>query len=311
MAVSCLDLGAGDEVLVPTITYVACFQAIRATGATPVACDVRPGDIFIDPADAERRITGRTKAIMPVHYAGSAAGLEDIYSLARKHGLRVIEDAAHSFGADRKGAKVGAQGDIVCFSFDGIKNITSGEGGAVVTSDAALAQKLSDARLLGVERDTEARYAAQRSWNFDVHQQGFRYHMSNLMAAVGRAQLQKLPGFAARRVALAKRYRDALAPMNTLGLLDLEWDGMVPHIFVARVLGGRRAELAAYLKEQGIETGFHYQPNHKLSLFASPENLPASETVAEELLTLPLHVGMSDADQERIVTAIQTFYRPR
>ena len=102
MAVSCLDLGAGDEVLVPTITYVACFQAIRATGATPVACDVRPGDIFIDPADAERRITGRTKAIMPVHYAGSAAGLEDIYSLARKHGLRVIEDAAHSFGADRK-----------------------------------------------------------------------------------------------------------------------------------------------------------------------------------------------------------------
>jgi dTDP-4-amino-4,6-dideoxygalactose transaminase len=199
LAVSSLGLGAGDEVLVPTITYVASFQAIAATGAKPIACDVRPEDLYLDMKDAARRLTSRTKAIMPVHYASGSRGLDAVYEFAGKHNLRVIEDAAHSFGGSHSGAKVGARGDVVCFSFDGIKNITSGEGGAIVTADDQVARLARDARLLGVEKDTEARFSAKRSWTFDVHHQGFRYHMSNLNAAVGRAQLAMGYSFSTRR----------------------------------------------------------------------------------------------------------------
>src|SRR5450759_1400654 len=187
LAVQACGIGRGDDVLVPTLTFVSCFQAVSATGATPVACEVLRDNGCLDPEDAARRITAHTKAIMPVHYASGAGKLYDVYALAKKHGLRVIEDAAHAFGGTRNGARVGATGDVVCFSFDGIKNITSGEGGAVVTSDAAVANRIKDARLLGVEKDTEKRYTGKRSWEFDVTAQGWRYHMSNVFAALGRA----------------------------------------------------------------------------------------------------------------------------
>lgn len=308
LAVSCLDLGPGDEVLVPTITFVACFQAVRATGATPVACDVRARDAFLDLADAERRLTSRTRAIMPVHYASSAVGLDEVYDFAQARRLRVIEDAAHAFGGTRRGRKVGSTGDVVCFSFDGIKNITCGEGGAVVTGDDALAQRLRDARLVGVERDTEARYAARRSWTFDVHHQGFRYHMSNLMAAVGRTQLGKLDVFVARRRELAARYRHELGALNALSMLALDWDEIAPHIFVVRVHERFRDALADRLKEQGIETGFHYQPNHRLSYFAAAESLPVAEALAGELLTLPLHTELTDDDLSRVVGVVKEFF---
>ena len=311
MAVACLDIGPGDEVLIPSITYVACFQAVRAMGATPVACDVRAHDVFIDVNDAARRLSKRTRAIMPVHYASGAAGLDDVYALARAHGLRVIEDAAHAFGCLRHGRKVGADGDVVCFSFDGIKNITSGEGGAVVTGDDALARRLRDCRLLGVEHDTEARYQSRRSWTFDVHHQGYRYHMSNLMAAIGRTQLRKVDAMSERRRRLAARYRELLAGLNLLAPLALEWDGIVPHIFVVRVASGVRDALDAWLGAREIETGLHYQPNHRLSYFASAAALPVSERLGDELLTLPLHADMTEAEQDRVVAAIREFVGSR
>ena len=311
MAVSCLDIGAGDEVLVPTITYVASFQAVSATGAKPVACDVRESDVFIDLKDAEKRLTAKTCAIMPVHYASGTGALRETYAFAKANGLRVIEDAAHSFGNERDGVRVGAEGDILCFSFDGIKNITSGEGGAIVTGDIALAQRLRDARLLGVEKDTEARYGGRRTWTFDVKHQGFRYHMSNLMAALGREQLQKLDRFSARRRALAVRYVQAFAGMNGLSTLDMNWAGIVPHIFVVKVHEGRREALADHLKAQEIETGFHYQPNHRLTLFRTDYALPAADRLADELLTLPLHAELTDAEQDRVIAAVAGFFRSR
>lgn len=307
LAVSSLGFGPGDEVLVPTITYVASFQAIRAAGATPVACDVRPGDLYLDVDDAARRLTSKTRAIMPVHYASGSRGLDAVYEFAERHGLRVIEDAAHSFGGMHQGRKVGAQGDVVCFSFDGIKNITCGEGGALVTADAEVARLARDARLLGVEKDTEARFAARRSWIFDVHHQGYRYHMSNLMAALGRAQLAKIDVFSARRRELAARYRQALSGINPITALDLNWNEIVPHIFVIRVAGGRRDELADFLKERGIESGFHYQPNHRLSLFAAPGPFPVAEAASDEIITIPLHAALTDDEQDQIVAAIREF----
>ena len=185
LALASLDIGPGDEVLVPSITYVASFQAVSLTGARPIACDVREADVFLDLKSAEQRLTKNTRAIMPVHYASSARGLSEVYAFANANGLRVVEDAAHAFGCTHDGAPVGSQGDVLCFSFDGIKNITSGEGGAIVTGDAEVARRARDGRLLGVEKDTEARYESRRSWTFDVQHQGFRYHMSNLMIWTG------------------------------------------------------------------------------------------------------------------------------
>jgi dTDP-4-amino-4,6-dideoxygalactose transaminase len=306
LALSALDIGPGQEVLVPSITYVASFQAVSATGAKPVACDVREGDVFLDLKDAERRLTADTRAIMPVHYGSSARGLEDVRAFARNNDLRVIEDAAHAFGCTRNGIQVGADGDIICFSFDGIKNITSGEGGAIVTGDLEVAQRARDGRLLGVEKDTEARYAARRTWTFDVHHQGFRYHMSNLMAAVGREQLKKLPRFSERRRVLASRYCQELGQLRGLTLLDMNWNEIIPHIFVVRVRDGQRDALGAHLKSLGIEWGLHYQPNHQLSFFRA-EDCPVSDQLGNELLSIPLHAELTDAEQSRVIAAVRAF----
>ena len=150
-----------------------------------------PATMTLDWRDAEKRLTSKTKALMPVHYGGGVGALDEIYAFAHKYGLRVIEDAAHAFGTEYKGKRVGGFGDISCFSFDGIKHITSGEGGCIVTDDPDLITRVKDSRLLGVEKDTEKRYTSRRSWEFDVFAQGWRYHMSNIMAAIGVEQLKR------------------------------------------------------------------------------------------------------------------------
>ena len=302
LAVQACGIGPGDEVLVPSLTFVSCFQAIRATGATPVACDADLATATIALDDAARRLTPRTRAIMPVHYAGYLPNVTGVYALARAHGLRVIEDAAHAFGGTRDGIPIGAEGDVICFSFDGIKNITCGEGGAVVTADPRVRQSVEDARLLGVQRDTDARYRGERSWDFDVTQPGWRYHMSNIMAAIGRVQLGRLDGeFAPRRVALAERYRRGLAGVPGVALLETA-PGVVPHIQPLRILDGRRDAVQATLRTRGVETGVHYKPNHTLTLFAADSaGFPVTRQLHQELLTLPLHVDLSDADVDTVI----------
>jgi dTDP-4-amino-4,6-dideoxygalactose transaminase len=299
----------GDEVLVQSLTFVASFQAISAAGAVPVACEVYPDTVTLDLEDAARRITPRTRAVMPVHYASNPGDLEAIYGFARRQGLRVIEDAAHAFGCTHQGSRIGSFGDLVCFSFDGLKNITSGEGGAVVTSDPQVIQAVQDARLLGVQRDTEKRYQGARSWEFDVQHQGYRYHLSNLFAAMGRVQLGRFEGeLRPQRVALAQQYRAALADAGDLQLLHGDPGPIVPHIFPVRVLNGRRDGLRRFLRDRGIETGIHYKPNHLLSFYGGGcEALPVTERLYEELLTLPLHPGMKDEEIEAVIAAVKEF----
>ncbi len=299
----------GDEVLVQSLTFVATFQAISAAGAVPVACEVYPETVTLDLEDAARRITPRTRAVMPVHYASNPGDLEAIYGFARRHGLRVIEDAAHAFGGTDQGRKIGSFGDLACFSFDGLKNITSGEGGAVVTSDPGVIQAIQDARLLGVQRDTEKRYQGARSWEFDVQHQGYRYHLSNLFAAVGRVQLGRFEGeFKPRRVEVAQKYRQALAGRSNLQLLAGDPGPIVPHIFPVRVLNGKRDGLRQFLQDRGIETGIHYKPNHLLSFYGGGrESLPVTERLYEELLTLPLHPGLGDEEIDYTIAAVSEF----
>jgi dTDP-4-amino-4,6-dideoxygalactose transaminase len=306
LALCALDIGPGDEVLVPSITYVATFQAISATGARPVACDVNYNDVFIDLEDAKKRLTVRSRAIMPVHYASDSSAMSAVYSFAAEHGLRVIEDAAHGFGCMRDGKKIGLEGDVLCFSFDGIKNITSGEGGAVVTGDTKIASRIRDARLLGVERDTEKRYTGMRSWTFDVNHQGYRYHMSNLMAAIGREQLKKLEQFGAHRKICMKHYRQELLGVRGLSFLSLNYDQIVSHICVVKIDGQRRDALMDGLREQNIECGIHYQPNHLLSYYATEYKLPISERLFTELLSLPLHAELTRQEQDRVISTVRT-----
>jgi len=307
LAIQACGIGHGDEVLVPTLTFVASFQAISATGATPVACDVMREHGCLDPEDTAHRITPRTKAIMPVHYASGPGELDKIYKLAKWKNLRVIEDAAHAFGGKWQGQRVGATGDVVCFSFDGIKNITSGEGGAVVTADATVANRIKDARLLGVEKDTEKRYSGQRSWEFDVTAQGWRYHMSNVFAALGRAQLSRLESeFAPRRVHLARQYVKLLAGIPHLRHLNLSYGDVVPHIFPVFIAEGKRDALREALRAENIESGIHYKPNHLLSFYGGGKaRFPVAEELYSQMLTLPLHVELTDAEQQRVVEVVR------
>lgn len=304
-----LGHGSGAEVLVPSLTFVASFQAIGGAGAVPVACDARLDTATIDLADAERRLTPRTKAIMPVHYASNPVDLDGVYAFAEKHGLRVIEDAAHAFGCLYKGRKIGSFGDVACFSFDGIKNITSGEGGCAVFFDATEAGYAADARLLSVEGDTRSRFAGTRTWDPDVKRIGWRFHMSNIMAAIGRVQLSRLDGeFIPARRALGDIYRQRLAGLDGLRLLQTDpQDFVVPHIVCVRVLNGRKDELKAALTAAGIPVGVHYKPNHLLSLFRPAPGslpLPVTEQLYGELVTLPMHPGLSAADVEHICDVI-------
>lgn len=307
LALQGVNVGAGAEVLVQSLTYLASFQSISATGAKPVACDINPETLTINLDDAERRLTEKTKAIMPVHYAGGAVGLDSVYDFAERHRLRVVEDAAHAFGSAYCGKKVGAIGDVSCFSFDGIKNITSGEGGCIVSDDAELLAKVRDARLLGVKNDTISRFQGRRSWDFDVDGQGWRYHMSDVMAAIGLEQLNRFPEFSEKRRGLARLYDKLLEDVHFLTPLKHDYSEVVPHIYVVKVGASHdRDKLRSQLENQNIQTGIHYKPNHQLSYYRDMTiDFPVTEREYLRLLTLPLHPDLSEDDVHMICSVLK------
>lgn len=307
LALQACGIGLGDEVLVPSLTYVASFQAISATGAVPIPCDVEETTGLLDIKDAAKRITSCTKAVMPVYYASATGDLDTIYSFAQAHDLRVVEDAAHAFGCTYNKQKIGSFGDVVCFSFDGIKNITSGEGGAVVSKDTEVIRKVRETRLLGVQKDTEKRYQMERSWDFDVMEQGWRYHMSDIMAAIGRIQLQRFElEFKPKRIQLAKLYRQLLIEIEGIKLFDTDLDTVVPHIQPIRILGGKRDLIRQFLLNHNIQIGIHYKPNHLLTKYGKGSvSLPVTEQLYSEILTLPLHIDISLKEVNTIVEILK------
>lgn len=308
LAIEACNIGDGDEILVPSMTYVATFQAIKATGAEPIACDIDEETYLIDLNDAASKVSEKTKAIVPVHYTGGVGNLDELYSFAQKYKLRVIEDAAHAFGTKYKGNLIGSIGDIVCFSFDGIKNITSGEGGCIVTSDSKVIENIKNTRLLGVEKDSDNRYKNLRSWNFDVSRQGWRYHMSNIMAAIGIEQLKKFNKFAALRKQIAIKYDQLLFLNQNIKFLNRDYKDVVPHIYVVRIKGLiDRDGLRKAMNKKGIEVGVHYTPNHFLSFFKSDQTntLPVTEKVYKEIISLPIHPDINNSDIENVVSTLK------
>lgn len=308
LALEACNIGPGDEVLVPSMTYVATFQAIKATGAEPVACDINEETCLVDLKDALSKMSKNTKAIIPVHYTGGVGNLDALYDFASKNKLRVIEDAAHAFGTKYKNKLVGSFGDIVCFSFDGIKNITSGEGGCIVSNDSKVIENIKNSRLLGVEKDSDKRYTNLRSWDFDVSRQGWRYHMSNIMAAIGIQQLKKITKFANKRKQIATAYDKLLSSNQNIKFLNRDYKNVVPHIYVVRIkdLIDRDGLREAMLNE-GIEIGVHYNPNHFLTFFKLNKNivLPVTEKVYKEIISLPIHPDVSNDDVEFVIRTLK------
>ncbi len=294
----------GDEVLVPSLTYLSSFQSITANKAVPVACDVDENSFIIDLNDAEKKINKKTKAIMPVFFSGGVNSYYKIYDFAKTYKLRVIEDAAHAFGSKVENKLIGSIGDISCFSFDGIKNITSGEGGCIVSNDEELINKIKDLRLLGIIKDTHKRYMGERSWDFQVADQGWRYHMSNIMAAIGIAQFDRLEEFSNSRKKIAKIYDKLFKSHSRIQVLERDYDAIVPHIYVIKIQGLKKRDLLRKkLLEKGIETGIHYLPNHYLEKYSlkEGENLPNTEKIYSQILTLPIHPEIKEKDINFIV----------
>jgi len=308
-----IGLGAGDEVICPSFTYVAGHQAISRTGAEIVFCDVEPKLLGIDPAKVEELITDRTRAILAVDYLGLPCRLDDLMALAAKYDLRVIEDAAHAFGSKSDGRPVGSFGDITCFSFGPVKTITSLEGGAVITNNPADVQTLRELRHLGIDSDTDARYKNRRNWDFDVVRQGYRCHLGSVPAAIGLSQLAMVDEFITNRVEYCRAYDAAFAELagpSGLELFDTDWTGVAPYIYVIRVLGGRRADLTRHLSERGISTGIHFLGAHDFSFYKDSRrgDLSVTEQVTEQVLTLPLHSYMDQQTLDRVIEGVRSFY---
>lgn len=308
LALASCGLRPGDEVILPSLTFMASSQAILAAGATPVYCDVELETATIDPARAAELIGPRTRALMPVHFAGYPCRMRELLDLARAHGLRVVEDAAHAFGSTYEGAMVGANGDLTCFSFDPVKNITCGEGGAIMTSDDEVAASLRRVRSLGAERDGWSRHAAERPWYSHAVSAGVRAHLSDVNAAIGLSQLERFDELRERRRELVARYQQGLAGID--GVVPLRGDvgSVFPFLAVVRILDGRRDDVLAHLVGHGVQAWVHYVPNHLQPAFPAPrEALPATERLFGELLSLPLYHELRDADVDRVVGLVRDF----
>lgn len=308
LALDAFGIKAGDEVIVPSLTFCATIQAITALGAIPVFCEVYEKDLNIDISDVRKKITTKTKAIICVHYCGNACDMDSLLQIGKEYNILIVEDAAHAYGSSYKGKKIGSFGDATCFSFDPIKNLTTGEGGAIVLSNDTVAEEIRRKRILGIDKDTWHRYRNERSWFYEVTTQGYRYHMSNINAAIGLAQMKKFDGFVEKRKKIVEKYNNTFSNVKGLQILEMNLNETAPFTYIVRILEGRRDEAMEFLKTKGVGTGVHYIANHIqpfFSKYAVP--LPVTDRVWKEILTLPLYSDMKDSDIDLVIQSVKEF----
>lgn len=303
LALEGCGVGPGDEVIVPSLTYVATFQAICATGGSPVAVDVLENTLTIDPNEVIKNINKKTKAILPVHYAAASENIFEIYKIAGDFGLRVIEDAAHAFGGDTYQGKVGSYGDTLCFSFDPIKNITSGDGGCVVSSNQDTLNYVRDARLLGVKNDYQSRLQEKRLYEFElIKGNGWRYHLNNINSAIGICQLNKSKEFFEKRRVIAKIYDTYFKNCKDISVLDFNYNRVVPHIYVILLKDKVvRDHVKNELKSKlNVNTALHWYPNHLHTKYQNRNSFKVTNSIYERVLTIPLHTRLKLEDVHKI-----------
>jgi perosamine synthetase len=299
LALVALDLQPGDEVIIPTVTYIATANAVRYCGATPVLVDVEAATMNIDPADIERKITSKTKGIIPVHLYGHPAEMETINAIARKHKLWVVEDAAEAHGAEVGGRKVGSMSTCATFSFFGNKIVTTGEGGMVTTNSDALAQKLRLFRGQGMD-------LTRRYW-FPVI--GYNYRMTNIQAAIGLAQMETIEKSLNDRATLATWYAEALAGLKDQIVLPKEVESVkqvywMYNIFLRDGTAARRDAVMRKLDEVGIETRPVFYPMHVLPPYHEDVVYPVADLWSQRGINLPTHQALTQADVKRVAASL-------
>jgi dTDP-4-amino-4,6-dideoxygalactose transaminase len=314
LALAAWRLGPGDEVITTPYTFAATATVIVHVGATPVLADVRDSDANIDPEQIERAITPRTKAIVPVHFAGEPCDMDAILDIARRHDLKVLEDAAHAVGSAYRGRPVGSIGDATAFSFYATKNMTTGEGGALATDDQELSDQVRVLTLHGMTKDAWKRYDAGGSWRYDVGEFGFKDNLTDLAAALGRRQLKKLDAFTEQRTRIAQRYFANLGDEEHLRLPGFsEENRHAWHLFMVRVLPSSpvgRDDVIRQLAERGIQTSVHFIPIHYHSAYRrlgswKEGDFPVAEGIFEGAISLPIYPDMTDAEADDVSAALR------
>jgi perosamine synthetase len=301
--------GPGDEVIVPSLTFVSTVAAVLYVGATPVFADVEPDTLCIAPQDIDRKISSNTKAIIPVHYGGHPCDMDDISSLAQERDIMIIEDAAHACGAVFKGVRIGTLSQLTCFSFHAVKNLTTGEGGVITVPRADWDKQLRRLRWMGINKDTWARTTEGQvyAWQYSIDELGYKYHMSDLAAAIGLVQLRRLADLNQRRREIVTLYNEGLADIPWIQLpVEREYVQSAWHVYAIRLT--QRDKLIAYLKANDVAPGVHYYPIH-LHKYYQPWRtaLPVTEHEWKRLLSLPMHPRLTNAEVGRVIDLIRGF----
>ncbi|MBF5003278.1 DegT/DnrJ/EryC1/StrS family aminotransferase [Diaphorobacter caeni] len=318
LALEAAGVGPGDEVITTTHTFTASAEVIRYLGADPVLVDIEEHSLCIDPREIEKHITARTKAIIPVHFGGRSADMTAILDIAGRHGLKVIEDAAHALPCTHRGAMIGTlASDATVFSFYANKTMTTGEGGMLVTRDAALAKRARTMRLHGIDRDAFARFnSTVPAWRYDIVAPGFKYNMTDIAAAIGLVQLRRVRDMQQRRAEIARQFDAAFASMNVVRPPQAE-SGDVHSWHLYPILVPEGVDRDAFIErmfEQGIGMSVHYIPLHQQSYWRESckldaKDFPVSQAVYERTASLPIYTRMTDADVQRVIAAVQVALR--
>jgi dTDP-4-amino-4,6-dideoxygalactose transaminase len=314
LSLDAVGVGPGDEVIVPTMTFAATAEVVTYLGATPVLVDCDPDTLNIDPAEIAEAMTPRTKAVMPVHFAGHACDMDAIRTACQPRGVKVIEDAAHALPAAYKGRTVGTIGDLTCFSFYATKTITTGEGGMITTDDPNYADRARIMSLHGISRDAWKRYTAEGSWSYEILYPGYKYNLTDLAAALGCAQLDKCRRFVDARRRIARLYDAAFSELPEirrpvcLADVDHAW-----HLYVIRLelerLRISRAEFIEALREHRIGASVHFIPLHLHPYYRNhdgyrPEDFPNATAASERIVSLPIYPRMTDRDVRDVIDVV-------
>jgi len=303
-------VGAGDEVIVSSFNCSADFQAITWVGGEIVFCDCDDTTLAIDLAKAEQLVTPRTKAMIVMDYDCIMCDHDGIAEFAQRHGIRIIHDAAHSFGSQYKGRMVGSFSDICVFSHDPVKTVTCLDGGTIVVKSEDELRQVHELRLLGMQQPASVMYQNKRAWTFDVERVGFRYHMLNMHAAIGLAQLGKLDVIASTRRAASRAYNAALAGLAAVRTPATDFEGVNPFLYYIRVPAEHRDALRDFLKADGVDTGIHWQPGHWFTLWKECRagDLSVTDRVGKEILSLPLHSKMPLDTVRHVADKVHTYF---
>jgi dTDP-4-amino-4,6-dideoxygalactose transaminase len=314
LALEAAGIHAGDEVLVPTTTFTATAEAVIYTGARPVLVDIDPVTMNMDLEDAARRITAKSKAIIPVHLAGQPCDLDEIHDLASVHQLRVIEDAAHALPSEYQGRRVGQISEFTCFSFYATKTLTTGEGGMITTNNERAADRMRLMRLHGIERDAWKRYGQGGSWSYQVLEAGFKYNFTDFQAAMGLVQLAKCDHMKDARQKIAGRYSGAFSCCPELVTPSVREDRSTSwHLYILRLRIdllniGRDAFIEA-LRRRGVACSVHFIPLHLQPFYSRtfgyrPGDLPVAEKEYRSCLSLPIYPGMTEKEINHVIAVV-------